>query len=714
MQSNHEYARTAPRTGGVALCARALLPAILALVAGCGGGGSKSSPAAATLPDFSAAVFTNPSVVDHPLWNFPVDTAATFASASGSEIETIVVERLPGTRTVMGLACIRVRDRVFSDGLLIEDTEDWYAQDDEGNVWYMGEAVVDYEYDDDGNLIGTATDGSWEAGLDPLATGAVARPGFAMRASPAVGDFYYQEFYEDEAEDIGRVVELNVPITLADGSLHACVKIRETSSIDATANEFKYFAPGIGLVREEKIGSAESLEFRGRFLMNATSRPVFAAGDFSAPSVITHPLFPSVEEQALVYSLSSEDESETIVVERLAGTRVVLGIACARVRDRVYKDGLLIEDTEDWFAQDDAGNVWYMGEAVDNYEYDEDGVLIGVDNDGSWEAGLDVAGTGMTALPGYQLPANPVVGTAYYQEFYVGEAEDMGLTVATGVTVTLPDGRVFTGCVRTLDWNPLEPDGLEYKLHAPGLGLVREEALHEAESASHVGTFDRSTASIPNFGAAVFTTPTTIDHPLQPFPPAATWEYEAETEDGLETILIEVLPQTRVVMGVMCAVVRDRVFLEGVIIEDTEDWFAQDDAGNVWYFGEFVVNYEYDDDGVLLGTNNDGSWEAGLDVAGAGSTAQPGILMWATPVAGTSYYQEFYAGEAEDMAFIVATGVTVTTPGGETYTGCLQTLDWNPLEPDGLEYKFYAPGIGFVYETKLHEEEDLELTDTSL
>ncbi len=89
------------------------------------------------------------------------------------------------------------------------------------------------------------------------------------------------------------------------------------------------------------------------------------------------------------------------------------------------------------------------------------------------------------------------------------------------------------------------------------------------------------------------------------------------------------------------------------LIEDTHDWFAQDDDGNVWYMGEEVTNYEYDDDDNLIGTDNDGAWEAGVD------DALPGIVMWADPEAGVSYYQEYYEDEAEDMGMVVAIGVRV-------------------------------------------------------
>ena len=125
--------------------------------------------------------------------------------------------------------------------------------------------------------------------------------------------------------------------------------------------------------------------------------------------------------------------------------------------------------------------------------------------------------------------------------------------------------------------------------------------------------------------------------------------------------------------------------LDSVLIEDTHDWYAQDDAGNVWYMGEDVINYEYDDEGNLLETNSDGAWEAGVD------GAEAGIIMWATPVPGPSYRQEFWEDEAEDMGLVIKTGVTVVLEDGTTYTNCVKTLEWTPLEPEGLEFKLDAP-----------------------
>jgi 1,4-dihydroxy-2-naphthoyl-CoA synthase len=136
---------------------------------------------------------------------------------------------------------------------------------------------------------------------------------------------------------------------------------------------------------------------------------------------------------------------------------------------------------------------------------------------------------------------------------------------------------------------------------------------------------------------------------------------------------------------------------------DTHDWFAQDDDGNVWYMGEDVINYEYDDDDNLIGTNNDGAWEAGVD------DALPGIIMWADLEERFSYYQEYWEDEAEDMGMIVATGVEVELENGTIYENCLQILDWNPLAPETLEYKYYAPDVGLVKEEVVGGDETAEL-----
>jgi hypothetical protein len=181
-----------------------------------------------------------------------------------------------------------------------------------------------------------------------------------------------------------------------------------------------------------------------------------------------------------------------------------------------------------------------------------------------------------------------------------------------------------------------------------------------------------------------------ITNPYLPLEPGAVWEYVGETEEGTETITVEVLAQTRLVNGVTAAVVHDRVLLDGELIENTYDWYAQDADGNVWYLGEDTEELE---NGVVVSTA--GSWEWNVD------GALPGIYMWADPSAhvGEEYRQELYRGEAEDWGKVVALGQTVAVPFG-TLSECVVTEDWNALEGRSatLENKYYCPGVGTALE----------------
>jgi hypothetical protein len=178
----------------------------------------------------------------------------------------------------------------------------------------------------------------------------------------------------------------------------------------------------------------------------------------------------------------------------------------------------------------------------------------------------------------------------------------------------------------------------------------------------------------------------TIDHPYLPLKPGTTWEYEAVSSEGKERIVVTVTDKTKVVDGVTATVVHDRVTLaDGTLVEDTFDWFAQDKTGNVWYLGEDTKAYE----GGKV--SEAGSWEAGVDGARAG------LQMPAEPKVGESYYQEFYKGEAEDQGKVLATDESVTGPTG-SYDDTVKTADSTPLEPDILEHKWYARGVGFVLE----------------
>jgi hypothetical protein len=161
-----------------------------------------------------------------------------------------------------------------------------------------------------------------------------------------------------------------------------------------------------------------------------------------------------------------------------------------------------------------------------------------------------------------------------------------------------------------------------------------------------------------------------------------------------------VTDEQRTVMGVDVTVVRDTVTLDGRLIEDTRDWYAQDRAGTVWYFGEDTE--EHDEDGSV---STAGSWEAGVD------GALPGIAMYADPRVGQAYRQEFYEGEAEDLAEVVRTGEATEVPAGG-FEDLVVILEWNPLEPDVTEEKYYATGVGPVLEqTVMGGEQVVELLE---
>lgn len=174
--------------------------------------------------------------------------------------------------------------------------------------------------------------------------------------------------------------------------------------------------------------------------------------------------------------------------------------------------------------------------------------------------------------------------------------------------------------------------------------------------------------------------------------------YEADTAEGLERIEVLVTDETREIMGVECMVIRDTVWLAGEIIEDTQDWYAQDIEGNVWYFGELTFEFE---DGQITGV--EGSWEAGEE------GAKPGIIMLANPQVGDAYRQELLVGDAEDAGQVLSITESVDVAYGPLYENCVQTHDINPHSPFEIEHKYFAPGVGFVLEVKPEEDEMLEL-----
>jgi hypothetical protein len=177
---------------------------------------------------------------------------------------------------------------------------------------------------------------------------------------------------------------------------------------------------------------------------------------------------------------------------------------------------------------------------------------------------------------------------------------------------------------------------------------------------------------------------TGIVHPLFPAPIGARWVYEASTDEGLERDEVSVELGTQSVWGANARIVRDTVYLNGALKEDTRDWYAQDTAGNIWYLGEDT--HEYENGEVKCAC---GAWESGV------GGALPGVIMLGQPAIGDVYRQEYLAGEAEDVAEVIRLDVTVDVRAG-TFTNCVQTRDRSAIDPELDEMKFYCPGIGNV------------------
>ena len=180
---------------------------------------------------------------------------------------------------------------------------------------------------------------------------------------------------------------------------------------------------------------------------------------------------------------------------------------------------------------------------------------------------------------------------------------------------------------------------------------------------------------------------TEIDNPYWPMRPGSHWAYrETDAEGSVQRNDVTVTHRTKTVSGIGAVVVHDVVREEGEVAEDTFDWYAQDADGNVWYLGEDTKEYEH---GKLKTT--EGSWEAGVDGALAG------IVVPARPRPGLTYREEYYKGLAEDGAQILTLNAHAQVPYG-TFDHMLQTRNSSPLEPDVVEEKLYARGVGVVLE----------------
>ncbi|HTL30017.1 MAG TPA: hypothetical protein VL282_12380 [Tepidisphaeraceae bacterium] len=202
----------------------------------------------------------------------------------------------------------------------------------------------------------------------------------------------------------------------------------------------------------------------------------------------------------------------------------------------------------------------------------------------------------------------------------------------------------------------------------------------------------------PVFDPNNFTTGAAIDNPYFPLPIGTTFKETATVHDpdtgetGFQIDSNTVTNKTINLGGVQARVVHATSVLDGLLIEDTNDYYAQDKAGNVWYLGEDTKAFEYDDNDNLISTDTSGSWHTGVH------GALPGFIMpnAAQQIVGFFYVQEDAPQDgAQDQAEIVSLNESVTVPAG-SFTNVLKTLETSPQEPGVQENKFYAKGFGEI------------------
>lgn len=423
-------------------------------------------------------------------------------------------------------------------------------------------------------------------------------------------------------------------------------------------------------------------------------------------------------------------------------TKVIDGVRTRVIWDVDVNEGELSETELAFFAQDNYGNVWNLGEYPEEFE---DGRFVGAPS--TWIAG--VAG----AEAGLHMVKRPYVGQSWLQ----GISLDIDFLDCARVFTIRHQVCVPLGCyspyLRTHERSPLDPEsGIQTKFHAPGVGIVQVGALNDPEGETLVltnatrlspealaiaraaamkldaraylvsevyghtpparaprgvllapetgqeqptGISSPPAAADPDPGGSPGPAPVSptearrytakVDHRLVPLTTVRRTVFRGREGDTRVRVVSNVLGRTRRVAGVRVAIVKVREFEDGELVERTADFFAQDGRGRVWYFGERVDDIE---NGKVVG--HEGQWLAGRN------GAKPGLFMPARPRVGQVFEQERAPGVAEDRSKVLAAGLDVRTPAG-MFDDCIKTRDFAPLDR-ATEFKFYCAGVGLVRE----------------
>ena len=226
------------------------------------------------LPDFGAATFAPGAPVNNIYFPMPTGVVRTYQGEVDGVVERFELTNLgrPGP-TILGVQTTTQRDRAFEDNRIVEETFDYYGQDTAGNVWYFGEDVTNFEYDDAGNLIGTNDSSAWRAGENS------GLPGFIMPAALSPGLHYYQEFSPfDAAIDEGQTLAIDRELSLQVGDYSDVMAVLEILATEPDARGIKYYAPGFGLIAEDEGVALDFMSAEARLeLIKISAIPVPAA-----------------------------------------------------------------------------------------------------------------------------------------------------------------------------------------------------------------------------------------------------------------------------------------------------------------------------------------------------------------------------------------------------------------------------------------------------
>jgi hypothetical protein len=192
--------------------------------------------------------------IDNPYWPMKPGDHWVYRELEDGELQRVDVTVTDQTKVLDGVTARVVHDEVTRHGSVLEDTRDWYAQDSDGNVWYLGENTKEYE---NGKL--KTTEGSWAYGVDG------AQAGVVVPADPEQGLKYREEYYAGHAEDAAEVLNTTSQVQVPYGRFKDAVLTRNFSSLEPTVEEMKLYAKNVGPVMELLVsggtGRTELLSF---------------------------------------------------------------------------------------------------------------------------------------------------------------------------------------------------------------------------------------------------------------------------------------------------------------------------------------------------------------------------------------------------------------------------------------------------------------------